>query len=927
MRGVPAEAGTGEDQVKRYRPHILVVIALAIVLSTGWHGSLRNALTDLRFAWQSREASGNVVVVAIDAPSIDQIGVWPWPRRLHAELLHRLDAAGVHDIAFDVDFSTPSDPASDEAFVRALRDVGGSTILPSFKQPMPNGGAVHVNRPLKQFSNQSWPAVVNVAVEPDGLVRRYPFGEKLGDAVMPSMAVVLAGQDVNRRPPFLLDFSIRAASIPAVSYVDVLRGDTATLAKLKDKKVVIGATALELGDRFSVPNGKIISGPVLQALAAESILQNRMLRWTSDIGMILGLGAICLLMMYSWRRVAPGIRVAILVAAGASVELVAALVQARWPLVIDTSLLHIAIIAYLTAIALDEIDFRRLLGRIAESRFHRMAMSLGDGLVCTDEEHRITVWNPGASAIFGYMPAEIIGRPFETLCALPADGSARPSMHDAARQALLVPGGAVVVEFEGRRKNGETFPVEASFSGWQGTDGFQYGAILRDISVRKREAERIRYLAEHDALTGLANRNMLHVRLADLISAAEQRSSGVALLVLGLDGFQEINDMLGHSAGDLVIRAVAERLRREVDGKAIVARLSGDEFAIAVDCAEIGEPIAAFAERIAHAFEAPLAAGTREHRVGISVGVAVYPDGGQTADDLLSNGHLALSRAKATRRGSHVIFESAIRQELENRLTLESELALAVERGEFELFYQPQVRLIDGGLVGAEALIRWRHPVRGYVSPGEFMPVVNTSALSERIANWVMETACRQARAWELSGNGVRVAINLSPSQLQSGDLAHSVAALLEMTGLTPSLLEIEVTEDILLHDERRVLAMFKRIQELGVRVLFDDFGTGYASLSYLKKFPLDGLKIDRSFVFGLLANSDDAAIVGSTIGLSKQLGLTVLAEGIENKATADFLVSMGCEEGQGYFFGRPMPAEAFAKQFLAAGREAASAA
>lgn len=744
---------------------------------------------------------------------------------------------------------------------------------------------------------------------------------------MPSMAVVLAGQDANRRPPFLIDFSIRAATIPTVSYVDVLRGDTATLGKLKDKKIIVGATALELGDRFSVPNGKIISGPVLQALAAESILQNRMLRRTSDIGMILGLGVICVLMMYSWRRFAPGIRVAILIAAGMGLELVAALVQARWALVIDTSLFHIAFIAYLTAIALDEIDFRSLLGRIAESRFQRIAMSLGDGLVCTDEDHRITVWNPGASVIFGYLPAEIIGRPFETLCALPVDGGAMPSMHDAARQALLVPGGAVVVEFEGRRKNGETFAVEASFSGWQGTDGFQYGAILRDISVRKREAERIRYLAEHDALTGLANRSMLHAGLTDLIRAAERRSPGIALLVLGLDGFQEINNMLGHSAGDLVLRAVAERLQSEVNDKAIVARLSGDEFAIAIDCANVDEPIAAFSERIARAFEAPLATGTRQHRVRISVGVAVYPEGGQKADDLLSNGHLALSRAKATRRGSHVIFESAIRQELENRLTLESELALAADRGEFELFYQPQVRLIDGSLVGAEALIRWRHPVRGYVSPGEFMPVVHTSALSERIANWVMETACRQARAWELSGKNVRVALNLSPSQLQSGDLAHSVAALLGATGLTPSLLEIEVTEDILLHDERRVLAMFERIQELGVRILFDDFGTGYASLSYLKKFPLDGLKIDRSFVFGLLANSDDAAIVSSTIGLSKQLGLTVVAEGIENKATADFLVSMGCEEGQGYFFGRPMPAAAFEKQFLAAELEAVSGA
>jgi EAL domain-containing protein (putative c-di-GMP-specific phosphodiesterase class I) len=222
-------------------------------------------------------------------------------------------------------------------------------------------------------------------------------------------------------------------------------------------------------------------------------------------------------------------------------------------------------------------------------------------------------------------------------------------------------------------------------------------------------------------------------------------------------------------------------------------------------------------------------------------------------------------------------------------------LVRAAERKEFELFYQPQVRLADGGLIGAEALIRWRHPVRGLVSPAEFMPVVNTSSISDRIAGWVLETACRQARVWEQAGHDVRVGVNLSPSQLRSGDLANSVAEVLEVTGLTPSLLELEVTEDILLLDEERVLDIFRRIQELGVRVVFDDFGTGYASLSYLKKFPLDGLKIDRSFVIELRADSDDAAIVGSTIGLSRQLGLSVIAEGIETRATADLLMSMGC--------------------------------
>ena len=318
-------------------------------------------------------------------------------------------------------------------------------------------------------------------------------------------------------------------------------------------------------------------------------------------------------------------------------------------------------------------------------------------------------------------------------------------------------------------------------------------------------------------------------------------------------------------------------------------------------------------------FDEPLSADARQHRVRVSIGVAIHPDDGRTADELLSNSHLALSRAKANRRGAHVVFESSIRQELETWLSLEGSLALAVERGEFELFYQPQVRLVDSAPIGVEALIRWHHPERGMVSPADFMPVVNTSAISERIAAWVLETACRQARAWELAGHDIRVAINLSPSQLQSGDLADAVAQTLEATGLSASLLELEVTEDILLLDEDAVLDMFGRIQKLGVRIVFDDFGTGYASLSYLKKFPLDGLKIDRSFVRDLLTDSDDAAIVGSTISLSRQLGLAVIAEGIEDRATADFLLSLGCEEGQGYFFGRPMPAADLETRFLLA--------
>ena len=906
-------------KVKYYRPHILVAGALVLVLAVGWHGALRNALLDLRFAWGSRQPTGDIVVVAIDARSIEDVGVWPWPRRLHAELLRRLTAAGVRDVVFDVDFSTPSDPASDREFVNALAEAGGSVVLPSFKQPGVGAGSassVHINRPLKEFSDQSWSAMVNVDVEPDGLVRRYPFGELFEGEFLPSMGAVVAGQYRRGEAPFLIDFSVRPDSIPTVSYADVLRGDKATLDRLRNKKIIVGGTALELGDRFSIPNSRVVSGPLLQALAAESILQDRVVRWTSDLVTAIGLCVLALTMTISWRRLTAGTRVAVLATMAVTSEGAAILLQAISPFAVDTSLFHTAIIGYMAAVALDEIDFRGLLSRIAENRFQRIAMALGDGLVCTDQNHLITVWNPGAAAIFGYEAAEMIGRPFDTVCAGNDDGRSAPFSIREATEPAALPSAGAVIEFNGRRKNGEVFPVEACFSGWQGTDGLQYGAVLRDISVRKREAERIKYLAEHDALTGLVNRNTLHDELAGLIAKASP--SGIALLVLGLDGFQRINDVLGHANGDLVLRAVAERLRAEA-GTGLVARLSGDEFAIAVHCEGINGSITDLSERLAAAFDRPLQTGTRQHRVKVSIGVAAYPEGGRTVDELLSNGQLALCRAKAIRRGGHVLFESAIREELESRLALEAGLALAVERDEFELFYQPQVRLLDGGIIGAEALIRWRHPERGIVAPGEFMPVVNTSPISERIAGWVLQTACKQARAWEIAGRGVRVGINLSPSQVHSGDLAEVIAEVLDATGLTPSLLEIEVTEDILLQDEEKVFESFEKIQKLGVRIVFDDFGTGYASLSYVKKLPLDGLKVDRSFVRDLLFDSDDAAIVGSTIGLSKQLGLSVIAEGIENRATADFLLSLGCEEGQGYFFGRPMPVADFESRFLPA--------
>jgi len=906
--------------VKRIFPHFFVVLALVALSLTGALGILKNALIDLRFASHTRQASGNIVVVAIDSPSIEAIGVWPWPRRLHASLIDKLTKAGATDIAFDVDFSTPSTPEFDQALAEALKKASGSIILPTFEQVIDprNRATIHLNRPLPSFAKQAWPAVVNISAETDGTVRRYPYGETIDGTFLPSMGAILTGRYETAKAPLWIDFSIVPASIPSVSYKDVLAEDPTVLPLLKGKKVLVGGTALELGDRFNIPNGHMVPGVVLQALAAESILQERLLRISAPLVTLAGAIIIFLAMIVSWRRTSALTRVAILIAISLACELCATILQAKFPVILDTALLQITVLAYLAAIALDEIDLRGLLGLIAERRFQRIAMSLGDGLVCADKNGFVTVWNPTAAAIFGFDSEEMLGCPIEKICI--ANNDQPFSILALPHEMLQAPGGKLV-ELTGRRKNGELFPLEACFSGWLGADGFNYGAVFRDISVRQREAARLRYLAEYDALTGLPNRHTLATKLRDGISSAESGAKEIALVIVGLDKLQFFVDTLGHTYADKIICALAQRLTSICSGVRLLARLEGDEFGIIVEGDDGTATAKKLSEQISRSFsDNQLSIGERQQHVTVSVGIAVYPKECRTSDELVSNAHIALYRAKADRRGSHVVFERSIRIELEMRARLESELARALERNEFEVFYQPKVNLEDDTVIGAEALIRWRHPYRGLLSPAEFIHVVKASALSDRLAQWVMRSACQQARLWNKKGFDLSIAVNLAPSQIHSNDLVKTIDSALKETACPPSRLELEVTEDILIDDERAV-AVFREIRNLGVRILLDDFGTGYASLSYLKKFPITGLKIDRSFVSQLRSDIDNAAIVSSTIGLSTLLGLSVVAEGIEDRGTANLLAQMGCKQGQGYYFGRPMPAAEFEQILLSGDR------
>ena len=883
--------------------HLAVLFVAWALVVTGALDALRDSTTDWRFHLAPRKPTGEVAIVAIDASSIEQIGVWPWPRTVHGDLLRALQRAGVADVAFDVDVSSRSTRASDQEFEQALEAFGGSAILPVFKQTGKDRDGVsrlYVSRPLVEFATHAWTAAVNVVPERNGLVRRYTTGEEIDGAFFPSLASLLAGVFDKKSPAFLIDHSIDVKRVPVFSAADVLGGKIDP-GRLKDKRIIIGATAIELGDRFHVPVAGIISGVELQALAAESILQRRMLAMTDTTATMGGLMALALFMFLAWRRLGTPCLTFSLLGFAIVIEGTAGLLQEKQPVILDTSAWLVAIAGYLVALWLNELDIRQVLARVAQHRFQSIALSLNDGVVCVDRAGLITFWNVGAKTIFGYCATEVVGRPF---CLLYEE------RQDAGTSELFQ--SLDPIELVGVRKDGRRFPIEVRFSSWDESDGSHYGAIVRDISKRKRDEERIRYLALHDPLTGLANRTQLSERLKGSVERAKCGEGSIAVLLIDLDNFKDVNDTLGHEAGDRFLCAFVVRLRACTGGDTLVARLGGDEFVVLIEGADAEGRAGALIHSIADIFgdRHTLVDGS-PFLISASTGSAVHPRDGDDVDELLAKADLALYRAKKQGRGVHVSYQESFTRELESRRMLEAELQRAIDDNEFELFYQPQVHLRDARIVGAEALIRWRHPVRGLVSPGEFLSVLELMNLSASVGALMLRTACEQGQRWQQAGHDIRIAVNLSPSQFQP-ELPKNIERVLLETGLAPALLEVEVTENILLEADPNLIGCLHQIRNLGVQIAFDDFGTGYASLSSLKRFPLDRLKIDRSFVSGFGNDPLNDAIVTGVVELAQRVGLSTTAEGIEDKRCAELLAKLGCGEGQGFHFSEPVSADQF---------------
>lgn len=768
---------TTADERDRAARAWMAAAIIAAVLTAAWLGAfapLDQALRAVRFQASDRPPSGETLFVEIDSVSLATIGVWPWPRQLHAEMLDRLLELGAAEVVFDIDFSTASTREGDLALEQALERAGGYAFLATFRQTLLDGSAV-LNRPLPRFAAHAGPVLVNVDGDGTGLVHSVPAS--LPELGIPSVAKALAGPAAAIGPALVIDFGIDVEQIERVSAAELLLGEPDP-ALFADKQVIVGASAIELRDFFRVPRFGVIPGPLVQLAATETLKAGRQLR-EFGAGPAAALALLAALAFALPRRRASLGQLAILgLAAMALVEAAAVLAQGLGAVAFDTAPFHLAIVLLVLAGLLHE---------------------------------RTTRW----------------------------------------------------------------------------------GDYLR-------QQARLAFLATHDPSSGALSRQALLDQLGPHLA----QGGSASLVLVQLGRLDSAIASLGHDVGEATAAEVVRRLERCLGGKP--ARIGIDLFAFGrLEALEPAQQLA-LCHRVAAALDQPYFVDGHVVLLDTRLGSTSVTGEGVTASELLRQADVALAHARAE-NAKTMAFGREQSERINQRRLRDIALRQALDNREFFLLYQPQYELATNTMTGVEALVRWQNKTLGMVSPVDFIPLAEETGLIVPLGDWIMAEACRQAAGWAWTG---RLSVNVSSAQFRLGDVVKSVSQALSGSGFPAHRLDLEITESLLVDNDRAILANIEALRGMGVSIAMDDFGTGYSSLSYLSRLPIDKLKIDQSFVRPLPDPSSEA-LVETILLMAKRLGKHVVAEGIESVEQRDYLARLGCQTGQGYLLGRPALPEA----------------
>ena len=899
--------------MKRLR-FLLAPAAIGLMVATFYlFGALNvfeRGLLDRRFALLNHEVSADILLVTIDPESIAVLNVWPWSRGYHATVLDNLIEAGAARVAFDVDFSSRSTSEGDAALDQALARAGHLAVLPIFFQEnavLGDSTYLRIARPLPRFAEHVRLASINVRPDDDGIVRVYPMRADVDAHTVPSMAAVLSDRANDPRASFHVDFGYDVEGIAKISYLDILTGRFAP-ERVRDRIVIIGPTAVELGDQISVPRHTTIPGCVLQVLAVESLKNDRQLQKLSSVWMALLAVGLCfafgtLVVRLRWR-------LALIVTVGLTTVLLvlSVWVQAGRALIVEVSPLILglttccgwALIRRIEQLAGGMVSHQRQ-AQLAESLTSHIIESSFDAIVTIRRDGNIESLNPAGRRMFGWEH-------------LPANFHFSDLFDPRRREALR--GGRfhehaqrqVMIETDGRRKDGTVFPIELSITALRVEGQHRRVAFIRDITERRSQRAKLQHQATHDPLTNLPNRTLLMRRMEREFKRALEEGSQVAFLLLDLNGFKEINDSLGHPVGDKLLEQIAQQLLRPLRKSDTMARLGGDEFAALLPSTDLDIALEV-AHRLAGALEQPFAIGEFRLQVDAAMGLAMFPEHGSNPSEMIQRSDLAMYQAKKKGSGLEVYHEQF---DFTSRrlLRLKNDLRDALDQKSLQMYYQPKIDAVSGQLAGVEALMRWRHSELGFVDPDEFIGLAEHTGLIHRLTEHALDVATSDCASWCEGALKVGVAINISPKNLLDDKVVEQAAHFLEISGLAHNMLTLELTESAVMDDPRRTLDILNHLNELGVRLSIDDFGTGYSSLKYLKELPVCEIKIDRSFVIGMDHDADAAIIVRSTVELAHNLGMKVVAEGVERPEVWERLCLWGCDYGQGFLFGKPQPLE-----------------
>ncbi len=905
------------ERLPRFLTSLILATLILAASAVGYFRPIDDWLQGARFTFLGRPPTGHVVFLEIDASSLKAIGVWPWPRTIHAALVDRLTELGAKSMSFDIDFSAASSPENDAAFAAALARAGGFAALGAFEQSAGANAGTVLNTPLPLLAQASSIISVDVPVGAGNVVRDYPMRRLVGGKWIPSLGAALGatGPQGSLDDPglFGINFAIDAQAIDRISAADLLAGKVAA-ERLRDKDVVIGASAQELRDFFATPRFGLIPGALVHALAAETLLQNLAMHdapWPLELGVI---AALALLAAALGHRLSRTSWLLGAVATSGAVELAALWLQHEKALRVATAPLQIALLTFVLAGVVSDLRLRRKLHAQAarEREFMRGMLSQViaddfDGVVILDEAGNILA-NSRLASDFLNSSLDKFGAP--VLLSGLAKIVNECFAVDVTGQAPAPKNGQLAMDVPGVGLRYLDYVV--TISSVDGEERRRVACLtFRDVTERRAEQERLKFLASHDPSTGAVLRHELIGTIRGWLNQALP-SETMTLILVELRKFSSVTNAFGDVIGERLLKSVVARLN--IEGHELIARIGDANFALAVPNLR-GHELSSFCRALIARLGEPHAIDGRRIAIDVDLGVATSTPSGLGAEGLLAQARIAQAVARGGAVNRYEIFSPSMEAEFTERQWIETAVRQALAQGQFTLDYQPQFDLASGQCLGAEALIRWQHPERGLISPGKFITIAEESGLIIDIGRWVMRAACQEAAHWP---ERLNIAVNVSPLQLESSELLAHVRDALEHSGLDPARLTVEITESAFVSGAGQTIALLNELRTGGMSIALDDFGTGYSSLSYLDRLPLDKIKIDQSFVKRILDDPGAEAIVQSVLQLAGKLRKTVIAEGVETAAQARILKKLGCQSVQGYYFGRPMSAIEFRKAFAA---------